>query len=192
MLMLIAGLVLFLGVHSSRVFADDARSAFIAAHGEKTWKGIYAVLSIVGFVLVVYGYGEARTAPLVLWTPPVWTRHAAALLTLPAFILLAAAYVPLNAIKARLGHPMLLGTKLWAAAHLLANGNVADVLLFGGFLVWATLCFRAAKGRERAAGTTYPSDGATTTVIAVGMGIGAWAAFAFYLHSAWIGIRPFS
>ena len=95
----------------------------------------------------------------MLWTPPVWTRHAAALLTLPAFILLAAAYVPRNAIKARLGHPMLLGTKLWAAAHLLANGNVADVLLFGGFLVWATLCFRAAKGRDRAAGTTYPSDG---------------------------------
>ena len=191
MLMLIAGLVLFLGVHSSRVFADDARSAFIAAHGEKTWKGIYAVLSIVGFVLVVYGYGEARTAPLVLWPPPVWTRHAAALLTLPAFILLAAAYVPRNAIKARLGHPMLLGTKLWAAAHLLANGNVADVLLFGGFLVWATLCFRAAKGRDRAAGATYPSDGATPTVIAVAVGIGAWAAFAFYLHSAWIGVRPF-
>ena len=86
---------------------------------------------------------------------------------------------------------MLLGTKLWAAAHLLANGNVADVLLFGGFLVWATLCFRAAKGRDRAAGATYPSDGATPTVIAVAVGIGAWAAFAFYLHSAWIGVRPF-
>ena len=189
MLMLIAGLVLFLGVHSSRVFADDARSAFIAAHGELLLVGEAA--DVVGFVLIVYGYGEARTAPLVLWTPPVWTRHAAALLTLPAFILLAAAYVPRNAIKARLGHPMLLGTKLWAAAHLLANGNVADVLLFGGFLVWATLCFRAAKGRDRAAGATYPSDGATPTVIAVAVGIGAWAAFAFYLHSAWIGVRPF-
>ncbi|MBL8421819.1 MAG: NnrU family protein [Dechloromonas sp.] len=191
MLMLIAGLVLFLGVHSSRVFADDARSAFIAAHGEKAWKGLYAVLSIVGFVLVVYGYGEARAAPIVFWTPPLWTRHVAALLTLPAFVLLVAAYVPRNAIKARLGHPMLLGTKLWAAAHLLANGNVADVLLFGGFLVWATLCFRAAKGRDRAAGTTYPSDGATPTVIAVAVGIAAWAAFALYLHSAWIGVRPF-
>ena len=191
MLMLIAGLVLFLGVHSSRVFADDARSAFIASHGEKTWKSLYAVLSIVGFVLMVYGYGEARTVPLVLWTPPLWTRHAAALLTLPAFILLAAAYVPRNAIKARLGHPMLLGTKLWAAAHLLANGNVADVLLFGGFLVWAILCFRAAKSRDRAAGTVYPSTGATPTVIATAVGIGAWAAFAFYLHAAWIGVRPF-
>lgn len=191
MSMLIAGLVLFLGVHSSRVFADDARAAFIAAHGEKTWKGLYAVLSIVGFVLVVYGYGEARTAPLVLWTPPAWTRHAAALLTLPAFVLLAAAYVPGNAIKGRLGHPMLLGTKIWAAAHLLANGNVADVLLFGGFLVWAILCFRAAKGRDRAAGTAYTSAGATPTVIAIAFGIGAWAAFAFFLHSALIGVRPF-
>jgi uncharacterized membrane protein len=191
MLMLIAGLVLFLGVHSSRVFADDARSAFIAAHGEKTWKGLYAVLSIVGFVLIVYGYGEARTAPLVLWAPPVWTRHAAALLTLPAFILLAAAYVPRNAIKAKLGHPMLLGTKIWAAAHLLANGNVADLLLFGGFLVWATICLRAAKGRDRAAGTVYRSGGAAPTVIAVAVGSGAWAAFAFHLHAAWIGVRPF-
>jgi len=191
MLMLIAGLALFLGVHSSRVFAEDTRSAFIAAHGEKAWNGLYAVLSIVGFVLVVYGYGEARTAPLVLWTPPGWTRHAAALLTLPAFILLVAAYVPRNAIKARLGHPMLLGTKLWAAAHLLANGNVADVLLFGGFLIWATLCFRAAKGRDRAAGTVYPSGGATPTLIAIAVGIAAWAAFAFHLHLAWIGVRPF-
>ncbi len=191
MSMLIAGLLLFLGVHSSRVFADDARAAFIAAHGEKTWKGLYAVLSIVGFVLVVYGYGEARAAPLVLWTPPAWTRHAAALLTLPAFVLLAAAYVPGNAIKARLGHPMLLGTKIWAAAHLLANGNVADVLLFGGFLVWATLCHRAAKRRDRAAGTVYPSGGAAPTAIAGAVGAGVWAAFAFHLHAAWIGVRPF-
>ena len=192
MSMLIAGLVLFLGVHSSRVFADGFRADFIAAHGEKAWKGIYAILSIAGFVLLVYGYAEARTAPLVLWTPPAWTRHAAALLTLPAFILLAAAYVPRNAIKARLGHPMLLGTKVWAAAHLLANGNVADVLLFGGFLVWATLCLRAAKARDRAVGTVLPAGGAAPTVIAVAAGIGAWAAFAFHLHAAWIGVRPFS
>lgn len=191
MLLLIAGLVLFLGVHSSRVFADGFRADFIAAHGEKTWKGIYAILSVAGFVLLVYGYGEARIAPLVLWTPPVWTRHAAALLNLPAFILIAAAYVPRNAIKARLGHPMLLGTKLWAAAHLLANGNVADVLLFGGFLVWATLCFRAAKNCDRAAGTVYPSGGAAPALIAIAVGTGAWAAFAFHLHAAWIGVRPF-
>ena len=191
MLMLFAGLVLFLGVHSSRIFADDARAAFIAAHGEKAWKGIYAVLSIAGFVLVVYGYGEARTTPFALWTPPVWTRHAAALLTLPAFILLAAAYVPRNAIKGRLGHPILLGTQIWAAAHLLANGNVADVLLFGGFLVWATLCFRAAKNRDRAAGTVYPSGGAVPTAVSIAIGAGAWAAFAFHLHAAWIGVGPF-
>jgi len=191
MLLLIAGLVLFLGVHSSRVFADGFRADFIAARGEKTWKAIHAILSIAGFVLLVYGYGDARTAPIVLWTPPVWTRHAAALLTLPAFILLAAAYVPRNASKGRLGHPMLLGTQIWAAAHLLANGNVADVLLFGGFLVWATLCFRAAKSRDRAAGAKYPSGGAVPTAVSVAVGIGAWAAFAFHLHAAWIGVPPF-
>jgi uncharacterized membrane protein len=191
MLMLIAGLVIFLGLHSSRIFADNFRAGIIATRGENAWKAIYSVLSIVGLALIVYGYGEARLASIVLWNPPVWTRHIAALLTFFAFILLAAAYVPKNPIKAKLAHPMLLGTKIWAAAHLLANGNVADVLLFGGFLVWAILCFRAAKKRDRAAGTTYQSGPALTMFATVGVGILLWAAFAFYLHAAWIGVKPF-
>jgi len=145
MLLLVIGLLIFLGLHSSRVFAEGLRANIISTHGEKTWKGAFALLSLIGFVLLVVGYGRARMDPVVLWLPPTWTRHATALLTLPAFILPAAAYVPKNAIKAKLGHPMLLGTKLWAAAHLLANGNLADVLPFGGFLLWAILCFRAAK-----------------------------------------------
>ncbi|MFN5992557.1 MAG: NnrU family protein, partial [Betaproteobacteria bacterium] len=93
MLMLIAGLVIFLGLHSSRIFADDFRAGIIASRGENVWKAIYAALSIGGFVLIVYGYGETRLAPITLWNPPVWTRHIAALLTLFAFILLAAAYI---------------------------------------------------------------------------------------------------
>jgi uncharacterized membrane protein len=189
--LLIVGLVLFLGLHSSRVFADDFRGRIIAARGLNTWKGLYSVVSIVGFVLIIYGYSQARLDPVVLWYPPVWTKHLAALLTLPAFVFLAAAYVPKNPIKAKLAHPMLLGTKLWAAAHLFANGNLADVLLFGGFLVWAILCFRAAKKRDRAAGTTYASNGAVPMIITIVIGLGAWAAFAFYLHAAWIGVRPF-
>ena len=191
MWMLIAGLVIFLGLHSSRIFAENFRTGIIATRGEKTWKAIYSVLAIVGFVLIVYGYGDSRLTPITLWSPPAWTRHLAALLTLFAFILLAAAYVPKNPIKAKLGHPMLLGTKVWAAGHLLANGNVADVLLFGSFLVWAILCFRAAKKRDQVAGTVYQSGPAWTMFATVGLGVLLWAAFAFYLHAAWIGVRPF-
>ncbi len=191
MLILIAGLLIFLGLHSSRIFAEGFRTSIIASRGEKAWKGIYAILSIIGFVLIVYGYSEARLTPITLWNPPVWTRHVAALLTLFAFILLAAAYVPKNPINAKLAHPMLLGAKVWATAHLLANGTVADVLLFGGFLVWAILCFRAAKKRDRAVGTTYPSGTALRMFATVGLGILLWAAFALYLHKVWIGVKPF-
>ncbi|MCE2989067.1 MAG: NnrU family protein [Nitrosomonadaceae bacterium] len=190
--LLLVGLVLFLGIHSARIFADDARSRFIAARGELAWKGVYALLSIAGFVLLVYGYAEARTAPITLWQPPVWTRHVAALLTLPAFIMLAAAYIPSNGIKARLKHPMLLGTKTWALAHLLSNGSLADVLLFGGFLVWAVLCFRACRQRDRATGKVYESRGAVRTVGAVAIGVVAWFVFAMYLHAALIGVAPFA
>lgn len=192
MLLLIIGLIVFLGIHSTRIFADGARTRFIAARGELAWKGVYALLSIGGFVMIVYGYAEARTAPIYLWQPPIWTRHVAALLTLPAFIMLAAAYLPGNGIKARLKHPMLLGTKLWAFAHLLSNGTLADVLLFGGFLVWAVLCFRACRQRDRAAGTVYESRGLVRTLGAVAIGVIAWFAFAMYLHAALIGVAPFA
>ena len=144
---------LFLGVHSVRIVANDWRTQVIAQRGEGAWKGLYSVLSIVGLVLVVWGYGLARQQPVVLWVPPVATRHIAALLTLVAFILLTAPYVPRNGIKARLHHPMVLGVKVWAFAHLLANGNLADVVLFGSFLLWAALSFRACARSTR--GTTH-------------------------------------
>jgi uncharacterized membrane protein len=191
MLLLIAGLIVFLGLHSSRIFFSGARDAAIARMGAGGWKGLYSVLSLAGFVMIVYGYSQARLEPSLLWVPPTWTRHLAALLTLPAFIMVVAAYVPGNAIKAKLKHPMLLGTKLWAAAHLLANGMLADALLFGGFLVWAILCFRAARMRDRAAGTSYVSTSAVPTVITVVVGIAAWAAFAMWLHVWLIGVKPF-
>lgn len=188
---LIAGLVVFLGVHSVRIFADDWRTARIAQMGEGPWKGLYSVMSIAGFVLLVWGYGVARAGSVDLWVPPVWTRHLAALLTIPAFVLLAAAYVPGTHIKAAVKHPMMLGVKTWALAHLLSNGRLADVLLFGAFLVWAVLAFRAARGRDRVGGLTYPAVGPARDAIAVVVGIVAWAAFAFYLHVRWIGVPPF-
>ena len=188
---LLLGLVLFLGVHSLRLFADEWRTRTLARIGEGAWKGLYAVVALAGFALIVWGYGQARQQPLVLWTPPTAMRHVAALLTLPAFVLLVAAYVPRNHFKSWLHHPMLLGTKLWALAHLLANGTLADVLLFGSFLVWAVADFAASRRRDRRNGAVYASGAAVPTLIALGVGVALWLAFAFWLHASWIGVRPF-
>jgi len=192
MTILILGLLVFLGVHSTRIFADGWRAAQLKRLGEGAWKGIYSLLSLAGFALIVWGFGLARQEPVVLWTPPVAMRHVAALLTLIAFVLLAAAYVPRNAIKARVHHPMVLAVKVWAFAHLLANGKLADLVLFGAFLAWAVVCFIAARKRDRAAGTQYPAGTPGGTAAAVVAGAAAWAAFTFWLHGALIGVRPFA
>jgi uncharacterized membrane protein len=188
---LILGLVIFLGVHSVRMVAEDWRGGLRARVGENAFKGVYSLLSLAGFVLMVWGYGQARLAPVSLWAPLVWTRHLAALLMLVSFILLAAAYVPKNGIKARVHHPMVLGVKVWALAHLLANHTLHDVLLFGSFLVWAVLNFRAARQRDRVAGTVYPAGTAAATGATVAAGVVAWAVFAFWAHGVLIGVRPF-
>jgi len=193
MTILIAGLILFLGLHSVRIVAEGWRSRVIAARGPSAWKGVYSLLSIAGFVLVCIGFGQARLAPVVVWTPPRWTHDVAGLLTLLAFVLLVAAYVPGNALKARLKDPMILGVKSWALGHLLANGTLADVILFGSFLAWAVLDFRAVR-RRRAAGLessgSVPVTGARTALTVV-IGVLAWAAFAFWGHRALIGVSPF-
>lgn len=189
--MLVLGMVLFLGVHSVRVFADGWRGSLIARRGEGVYKGLYSLASIAGFALIVWGYGLARTAPVDLWMPPVWTRHLAALLTIPAFVLLAAAYVPGTRIKAAVGHPMVLGVKVWAFAHLISNGRLADVVVFGGFLAWAVLLYIASRRRDRRAGTRYTAGPASRDMIAIAVGLVAWAAFAFWLHGLLIGVRPF-
>jgi uncharacterized membrane protein len=194
MTILIIGLVLFLGAHSLRIFAPGWRAAQIARRGEKPWKGIVSVISLVSFVLIIWGYGLARADPanVVLYVPPLWTRHLASLLTLAAFVLLIAAYVPRNHFKQALGHPMAAAVKVWALAHLLANGRMADVLLFGGFLVWSILSFTAGRKRDRAAGTVYPQGTLAMDAVTVVVGLAVWVAFAFYLHLAWIGVAPFA
>ena len=191
MAVLILGLVLFLGVHSIRVVADGWRTASIARIGDKAFKGGFALASVAGFALIVWGFGLARRQPVYLWESPMALRHVAGVLMLLAFILLVATYVPRNAIKARLHHPMVLSVKVWALAHLLANGNLADVLLFGSFLVWAVFSFRAARARDRAAGTVYPPGTASGTAITVAVGVIVWAAFAFWAHGLLFGVRPF-
>jgi len=188
---LILGLILFLGTHSVRIFAEDWRGRQVARLGEQRWKGIYSLVSLAGFALLVWGYGMARAEPVLLCSPPVWTRHLAALLTIPAFILLVAAYVPGTRIKAAVKHPMVVGVKVWAFSHLIANGTLADVLLFGSFLVWAVVDYRSAKARDRAAGTRYVAGPISRDILAVVIGLVAWAAFAMWLHGLLIGVRPF-
>jgi uncharacterized membrane protein len=192
MSVLVLGLLIFLGVHSVRIFADGWRQAQIARGGEARWKGLYSLASAIGLGLIIWGYGLARAEPLPLWPTPPWTRHVAALLTLPAFILLAVAYVPASYIKSRVGHPMVAGVKLWALAHLLANGNLADLLLFGAFLAWAVASFASARRRDRAAGRTYPAPCWPCEATGVALGTLAWAGFAFWGHAWLIGVAPFA
>lgn len=190
MLILIIGLAIFLGLHSVRIVADGWRSSRIARYGESRWKGAYTLGALIGFALIVYGYSLARKAPVVLWYAPDWSRHLAATLTLVAFVLVAAAYSPPNHFKAALGHPMLVGTKVWALAHLFSNGTLADLLLFGGFLVWAVAAYGSARRRDRLAGVSYPRATGRGTVVSLAAGLVGWALFAFYLHGLMIGVQP--
>lgn len=187
---LIAGLLLFLGPHATRIFAEGFRQRQIAAHGLRRWKGLYSLVSLAGLVLIVWGYGQARLDPVLLWQPPRGMRHAALLLTLIAFVLLAASDSPRNHIKAALHHPMVLGVKVWAFAHLLANGMLADVVLFGSFLVWAIVLYAVSRRRARREGTVYPPGTLRGTVITLVAGVGVWLLFVFWLHSWLIGVSP--
>lgn len=191
MLVLILGLLVFIGTHSVRIFADDWRSRQIARLGDERWKMLHSLGAAAGLALIVWGFGLARSEPQVLWQPPTALRHLAALLTLPAFILLTLPYLPGSRIKAAVGHPMALGVAFWSLAHLLCAGKAHDVLLFGAFLVWSLASFTAARRRDRLAGTSYPRSHWGRDAGAVALGVLSWAAFAFYLHGWLIGVRPF-
>lgn len=191
MLILILGLILFLGVHSVRIVAEDWRTAQLQRLGPRKWKLTYTVISAVGLVLIVWGYALARHNPVVVWVPPVGMRHIAALLTLIAFILLASVDIPRNSVKARLHHPMVIGVAIWAIAHLLANGMLADLVLFGAFLIWAVACWWAARRRDVLAGTTYAPGSVRGNVLVVVAGGVAWVVFALWLHKWLIGVPPF-
>lgn len=182
---LILGLVLFLGVHSVSIVAWQWRDR-MAARSEGKWKAIYSLIAAVGLVLIIYGYGQARQDPTVLYAPPFWTRHLAALLMLPVFPILFAAYLP-GRIKSALKHPMLVAVKLWAVAHLIANGMLADVLLFGGLLVWA-VADRISLKRRPPRPTPVASTSAANDIIAVVAGLAVYFAFVFWLHVRLIGV----
>ena len=187
---LVLGLVIFLGAHSVRMLAGGWRTRTRSSLGEGAYKGIYSLVSLLGLALIIWGFGAARQQPVQLWSPPVAMRHVAALLTLVSFVLLAAAYVPGNGIKARVHHPMVLGVKAWALAHLLANGTVAHVVLFGSFLAWAVWNFIASRKRDLTDGVQYPPGRAGATVLTLAAGLVAWAVFALLLHGWLIGVKP--
>lgn len=191
MSILILGLVVFLGLHSVRLVAPGWRDGRVAAIGEKRWKAVYSIASLVGLALIVWGYGMARHDPVSLWIPPVWARHAAAPLVLLAFVLIGSAHAPPNHFKAALHHPMYAGTAVWAVAHLLANGMLADLLLFGGFLAWSLTGFLVWRARDRRDGTSFAPGTARGTVGTIVVGTVIWAVFAFLLHRPLIGVSPF-
>ena len=188
--LLILGLLLFLGVHSLRVFADGWRSRQLSRWGELRWKSFYSLVSLLGFVLLVWGFALARQQPTLLYVPPLTLRHLNALFTLVAFVLVAAAYIPRNHFKARLGHPMLLGVKSWAFGHLLATGMLHDVVLFGAFLLWAIVLFASSRRRDRRAATVRPAGTLAGDAATVIVGVAAWLAFVAWLHLWLIGVNP--
>ena len=207
---LILGLILFLGAHSVRVVADNWRAEKIEAWGDKAFKGVNALVSLLGFYLLVVGYGEARLQTVALWNPPIFTKHISLLLMLFASILLVAAYIPRNHFKKRLGHPMVLSVKVWALAHLLSNGNLADVVLFGAFLIWSILNFKSARERDRAQFQISQAPESLTdninpntssedapakpnliaTLITLFGGMALWAVITFVLHAKVVGVAP--
>jgi uncharacterized membrane protein len=188
MALLIVGLILFLGVHSVAIFAPGMRDAWAAAMGLNAWRGLYSLVSLAGFVLLLIGYGQARLEPTVLYVPPLWLRHVAFALMVPVFPLIVAAYLP-GRIKARLKHPMLSAVKIWALAHLLANGMLADVLLFGGFLVWAVADRISFKRRvQRPLMMPLPAPSVRNDVLAVVLGLGLYVAVLLWLHRVLIGV----
>ena len=183
---LLLGLAIFLGVHSVSIVNDPWRHRMVAEMGEWPWKNLYALVSIAGFVLIVLGYGLARQDPVVLYTPPAWLHPVAMILLIPVFPLLLATYLP-GRIRTAAKHPMLAATKLWAVAHLLANGMLADVLLFGAFLVWAVLDRISMKRRTQRPIPTLPPSRANDIIAVIG-GLALYAAFVLWLHGWLIGV----
>ena len=184
---LVLGLLLFLGAHSVSIVAPGWRDAQAARH-ERAWKGLYSLISALGLVLIVIGYGQARQNPLWLWASPVWLRHLAWLLLLPVFPLLLATYLP-GRIKTAAKHPMLAAAKIWAFAHLLVNGTLADVLLFGGFLVWAVADRLSLKRRTPRPVPAAPASPVNDVLVVLG-GLALYAFTVLWLHQALIGVSP--
>lgn len=187
LLVMILGLVLFFAAH---IFTTKrkARAEAIARLGEGTYKILYSVVSLAGLALIVWGFGHYRATGMIpVWEPPVAFKHITLALMLPAVILVVASYLR-GRIYATLKHPMLAGIKLWAAAHLLANGDLGSIILFGSFLGWAVYDRISLKYRADAGAPPIPVGGVTNDAIAIAVGVVAYIALAFAFHPVVIGV----
>lgn len=213
MTLLLCGLFLFIATHSIRIVAEPLRTALVMRLGEWPYKGLLSLVSLLGFWLMLTGYAQASLESVVVWTPPVYLRHITWLLMLLSSVLLVAAYVPRNHVKHKLKHPMVLSVKVWALAHLLANGQAHQMVLFASMLVWAVLSFRAARQRDAlaahtsntpdehtsdapdahatpVASTHLPPANALASAITVLVGVALWAALLWHFHAQWFGVSP--
>lgn len=195
MLILIAGLIIFLGIHSLRIVSERGRDRLFERLGEGRFKGAYSILSLIGFILLVYGYGEARAETSQWWVPPSGLRHLTFVLVAISFILIASSYLPLGRIKATVKHPMVLGVAFWALGHLLINGTGADVVLFGAFSIWAVLDYLASLKRTGSLPAGVSAAAATRRsavgdILAVVIGAALTVAFLAGLHLWLIGVSP--
>jgi uncharacterized membrane protein len=187
MTLLIIGIVVFLGVHLLPTLSD-LRGSLIARMGENGYRALFSILSLIGFVLIVWGF--ARAPVIQVWSPPDWTRYVAMVLMVPVFILLIAAYVP-GQIKAKVKHPFLVAIKTWALAHLIANGDLASIILFGSFLAYAVFDRITVKRRPATGHETLAETGpAGNDVIAVVGGLALYVVFLVWLHRLLIGTSP--
>jgi uncharacterized membrane protein len=187
MLYLIAGLVIFLGVHSVSIVSYRWRDRLVERLGFGPWRAVYSLAAIVGIALVAYGYARAREAPIVIYVPPLWLRDTVPMLMVFVFPMLFAAYFP-GLIRSMLKHPMLVAVKLWAVLHLLANGSLADVVLFGSVLAWAVADRISLKRRPQRPVPSAP-PWKWNDAIATGLGLAVYVAFVAGLHE-WVTGMP--
>jgi uncharacterized membrane protein len=190
MAILILGLALFLGIHSISIVAPKLRESAVNAMGAMPWRGAYSLISAVGFGLILYGFHLARLSPVVLWVPPAWTHYLTVILMLPVFPLVFAAYMP-GRIKTAMKHPMLAAVKFWALAHLLSDGMLAGVVLFGAFLVWAVADRISFKRRPPQMIKTAPPSPFNDVIAVVG-GVAVYALVIFWAHVRLFGVSPLS
>lgn len=191
MLLLVLSLVFLLGTHSVRIVAPGFRNRMIAQMGEGAWKGAYSAVSILAVAFVAYAFGQARQVTGILYSPPIWTSHMALTLMLFSMICLAASLFPAGHIATKTKHPLVLAVKIWALAHLLANGETSSVLLFVAVLAWGVVMRISLKRRARAGEVvTRPFVSARYDILAIVLGIALWAAFIWKLHEWLIGVQP--
>lgn len=191
MTLLVIGLALFIGFHSIRIVSPAGRLALIERFGDKGWKALHSIVSLVALVLLVYGFGEARSDTPVLWYPPIWTRHIALTLMIPAVICLVASALPAGWIRTKTKFPLVLAVKIWALAHLIANGELSSILLFATFLAWGVVLRIALKRAVARGEVTYPVFvSARYDVISIIVGLALWAAMILGLHEWLIGVPP--